>query len=73
KIIDKNSAKFGLEILGSLEKTIVKLDGKNPNIDIKIANYLKGEDIILATMDKELKKRIGNNILIVRGKRLIVV
>jgi rRNA-processing protein FCF1 len=69
KISDKNAAKLSFEILQIIEPKIVELPGKNPNVDIKIVNYVAGKDIILATMDKNLKSRVDNKILTIRGKR----
>lgn len=65
---DKEAANFGFEILRDLNPQIVELGGKNPNVDIKIVNYIIGKNIILATMDKNLKSRVDNKILTVRGK-----
>jgi len=70
KVVDKNSAKVGLEVLENVGVEAIELPGKNPNVDVKIANYLKDKNIVLATQDKELKKRVRNRLLIVRGKKL---
>lgn len=68
KVTDKNAAKLSFEILQDLNSEIVELPGKNPNVDIKIVNYIIDKDIILATMDKNLKSRVNNKILTIRGK-----
>jgi rRNA-processing protein FCF1 len=67
--LDREAAKLSFEILQSLNPKIVELAGKNPNIDIKIVNYVLGKNIVVATLDKGLKDRIDNTILTVRGKR----
>ena len=69
KIADKNAAKLGFEILQTIKPKIIELPGKNPNVDIKIVNYIIDKDILLATMDKNLKSRVKNKILTIRGKK----
>ena len=68
---DKAAAKLGFEIIQLINSEVVKLPGKNPNVDIKIVNYILGKDIILATMDKNLKSRVDNKILTIRGKNTL--
>lgn len=69
KIQDKESAKLSFEILQSIKPKIIELPGKNPNVDIKIVNYILDKPkIILATLDKGLKSRVKNKILTIRGK-----
>ena len=65
---DTEAAKLSFEILQNLNPKIIELSGKNPNVDIKIVNYIIGKDIVLATMDKDLKSRVDNKILSIRGK-----
>ena len=69
KVADKNAAKLGFEILQSIKPEVIELPGKNPNVDIKIVNYIMDKDLILATMDKNLKSRVKNKILTIRGKK----
>ncbi len=68
KVADKDSAKLGFEMLQNLDPEVIQLPGKNPNVDIKIVNYVMNKDIVLATLDKNLKSRINNKILTIRGK-----
>ncbi|MCH7850811.1 MAG: hypothetical protein IH845_04175 [Nanoarchaeota archaeon] len=66
---DREAALLSFEILKHLKHTVVELPGKNPNVDIKIVNYLiDNPQVVLATMDKDLKSRVKNKILSVRGK-----
>ncbi len=65
---DRDAAKLSFYILKNLNPKIIELRGKNPNVDMKIVNYILGKNIILATMDKNLKSRVDNKILTVRGK-----
>lgn len=65
---DKDFAKLSFEILQTINPLIVELKGNNPNIDIKIVNYILDKPIVLATLDKGLKNRVKNRILTIRGK-----
>ncbi|MCK5321210.1 hypothetical protein KAJ38_01405 [Candidatus Pacearchaeota archaeon] len=69
KINDKNAARLSFEILQTIKPEIIKLKGNNPNVDIKIVNYVSGKNIILATLDKNLKDRVSNKILTIRNKK----
>jgi rRNA-processing protein FCF1 len=68
KTADRAAAELSFEIIRTLNPTIVELPGRNPNIDIKIVNYILGKPIVLATLDKNLKSRVTNKILTTRGK-----
>ena len=68
KAKDRDAAKLGFETIQDLDAKIVELPGKNPNVDMKIVNYIINKDFVLATMDKNLKSRINNKILTIRGK-----
>lgn len=68
KIKDKESAKLSLQIIQNINPKIIQLPDKNPNVDIKIVNYIIDKNIVLATLDKKLKSRINNKILTIRGK-----
>jgi rRNA-processing protein FCF1 len=68
KTSDKEAASLGFELLQIIKPEIIEMHGQNPNVDIKIVNYIMDKDIILATMDKNLKSRVKNKILTIRGK-----
>ena len=68
KTKDKEAAELSFQIIQNLNPKIIKFPGKNPNIDIKIINYIADKDIVLATLDKNLKSRTKNKILTIRGK-----
>jgi len=68
KIADKKAAELSFRIIEGLKPEVINLPGKNPNVDIKIVNYIISKDIILATLDKNLKSRVKNKILTIRGK-----
>ena len=74
KIRDKEAAIIGFEMLQKIEPrpTIVNL-GVTKNIDIGIINYILDKPIILATLDKELKNRVKNKIMTIRGKNSLEI
>lgn len=70
----KKNALLSFQILKSLSPTIVELGGKNPHIDMRIVSYVLDKDIVVATMDKALKDRLGKKILTIRsGKKLELI
>jgi len=71
KFKDKVLSKKSLEFLDKLKPQIIKLEGNSPNVDQKIARYIYGEKIILATLDKGLKSKVNNPILSIRGKKML--
>jgi rRNA-processing protein FCF1 len=73
KTKDKEAAKLSLEIIHILNPEIINLPTKNPNVDIKIVNYIVDKPIILATLDKNLKSRVKNKILTIRGKKALEI
>ena len=70
---DKLASEVSFKILQTLKPKIIELPGKNPNIDIKIINYILGTDIVLATLDKGLKSKVDNEVLTIRGKKQLEI
>jgi rRNA-processing protein FCF1 len=71
---DRGAIELGFELIQSISPKIIELKGKNPNVDIKIVNYLlDNKKTILATLDKDLKKRVKNKILSIKGKKGLVL
>lgn len=66
KIKDKDAAKIGLQILESVAE---KISLENKVTDNGIVNYAKSHEVIVATLDKELKKRVRGKVLTIRGKK----
>jgi len=69
----RDGAQFALRLF---EKHPIKeIDIKNTYVDKGIINYAKeNPDVVVATMDKELKQKLHNQKLIVRaGKKLEIV
>lgn len=73
KTNDKVAARLSFEILQKLKPKIIELSTKNPNVDIKIVNYILNKPIVLATLDKNLKSRVNNQILTIRGKKSLEI
>jgi len=69
KIKDRNAATIAIGILEKLGAKVIKLSDTASDVDTKIANYVRGESIVLATLDKGLKNRVDNKILTIRGKK----
>jgi rRNA-processing protein FCF1 len=68
KTIDKNAADLALQLISKLKADKIKLG--NQKVDDGIVNYLnKNNEIVLATLDKDLKKRVKNRILTIKNKK----
>lgn len=67
---DRDAANTAFQVLQKIEPqpTIVQLS-KHPNVDMAIINYILDKPIVLATMDKDLKGRVNNSVLSLRGKK----
>ena len=66
---DKESAKISMEIISHLNPLIIELNSKN--VDDGIVSYLNKNPCVLATLDKELKKRTSCRILTIRLKKYL--
>ena len=69
KIKERNAATIGIEIVTALNPEVVKLSDTANDVDTKIVNYIKDKPIALATLDKQLKSRVKNKILTIKGKK----
>ena len=65
---DRDAAALSFDVLNSLNPEIVEL-GRNPNVDIGIVNFIRGKEIILATLDRGLKNRVENRIFSRQNKK----
>lgn len=61
---DKDAAKLAIALLDIAKPEYVSV--KNRHVDEGIVQFAKGKDIVVATLDKKLKSRIGNRILIIK-------
>ena len=73
KIKEQNAATIGIQIIEKLGVEVVKLSDTANEVDTKIVNYLRGKDITLATLDKNLKSRVKNKILTIRNKKHLTI
>ena len=73
KIKERNAATIGIEIVTQLGTEVVKLSSTANDVDTKIVNYLRGKDIVLATLDKNLKSRVKNKILTIRNNKNLII
>jgi rRNA-processing protein FCF1 len=69
---NKEQAKFALSLLRANRPKLIDLKGKT--VDKAIINYTKShKDVVIATLDKEIKDKISNNKIIIRGKKKLEV
>jgi rRNA-processing protein FCF1 len=69
---DKDAAKLALELVKLINPQIVSV--KNKNVDQGIIDYIKDKDIVLATLDKALKNKVKNKIMVIKDvKRVEIV
>ncbi|MEM4182092.1 MAG: PIN domain-containing protein [Candidatus Pacearchaeota archaeon] len=73
KLIERNLAKVFLEMIKErkINVNIVSSNQKNPDEAIKVF-CSKNPDVLLASYDKELKKKIKNNFLVIKGNRIFL-
>lgn len=68
---DREAAKLALALIDEIDYESVRL--KNKNVDVGIADFIKGKSIALATLDKGLKKRVDNILIVISDKRQIKI
>ena len=72
----RKDAELSLMILEKNRNTFKKINLSNygKNTDKRIKNFSdKNADIIVATLDRELKKKIKNRKLVIRGKKKLEI
>lgn len=72
--LKKLKAELALKILGKEKKSfkIVKL--KSRNVDRGLISFAESnQDFIVATLDREIKKKIRNHKLVIRGKKRLEI
>ncbi len=71
KLHFKEDAKLALRLL---EKNSFKeIDLKEKNVDNGIVKYSNKHDTIVATLDREIKNKIKNSKLVIRGKKKLEI
>ncbi|MEI7718243.1 MAG: PIN domain-containing protein [archaeon] len=68
---DKDAAKLALSLVERLGYESVRVNNKN--VDVGIADFIRGKNIALATLDKKLKKRVENTIVTISDKRQVQI
>lgn len=72
KLRFREEAKFALKLLNS--ETFEKINIKGKYVDTALINYAQENPLIaIATLDKELKKKIPNPKILIRGKKLELI
>jgi len=68
----RENAKLTLKLLE--KNSFKKIDLKNKNVDKALIKIAKEDlELIIATLDRELKKKIKNQKLVIRGKKKLEV
>ena len=73
KTKERNAVSIAIELTTHLGAQVVKLSRTSSDVDTKIVNYLRGKNIVLATLDKNLKSRVKNKILTIRNKKHLTI
>jgi len=68
---DKEAAKLALMLVEKMGYESIKINNKN--VDVGIADFIKGKLIALATLDKGLKKRVDNTLIVISDKRQVQI
>ena len=71
KLHFREEAQIALKLLR--KSKFRKIDLKTKNTDNGISKYSKEHDIIVATLDREIKNKIKNSKLVIRGKKKLEV
>jgi len=66
---NKQESELALRIL----KKVKTIDLKTKNTDTGIINYSKNHKIIIATLDKDIKKKTKNQKLVIRAKKKLEI
>jgi rRNA-processing protein FCF1 len=64
---DKDAAKLALILAEKMGYESLRINNKN--VDVGIADFIRGKLIALATLDKGLKKRVDNTLIVISDKR----
>ena len=71
KNLKNSAAKTSLKVLK--KGKFKKIDLGKGKVDNLIINFAKKNDVVVATLDREIKKKTQNNKLIIRGKKKLEV
>ncbi len=71
KNLKNPASKTSLEILK--KNKFKEIDLGKGKVDNLIINFAKKNDVVVATLDREIKKKTQNNKLVIRGKKKLEV
>lgn len=72
--LEIQSAKFSLKLLEKNKNEFEEIDIGKGHVDKKILWYAKNNpDIIVATLDKELKEKLKNKKIVILGKKKLEI
>ena len=67
----REEAQIALKLLN--KSKFRKIDLKTKNVDKGIVKYSNKHDVIVATLDREIKNKIKNSKLVIRGKKKLEI
>ncbi len=74
KIKERQAAEVSLELLKKIKPKIIDIKNKGKYVDDKIAEYLNKNTMVLASLDKHLRRRLENDkvkFLTIKNKKKI--
>ncbi len=72
KGLGSDNSKLSLKILDKNSYEAVDLRGKN--VDLGIINFAnKNSDVFVATLDREIKKKVNNSAVVIREKKRLEI
>ena len=74
KLHSKDIAVLSLKILEKNRNQFEEIDIKTGHVDKKIKKYVENNsEILVATLDKELKRKIKNHKIVIRGRKKLEI
>jgi rRNA-processing protein FCF1 len=74
KLHFKNDAELSLFIIEKNKKNFKEIDLKWKNVDNALVKFAeKNKEIIIATLDREIKSKIKNKKLLIKGKKMLEI
>ena|SRR3989344_6338293 len=74
KLHSKDIANLSLKILKKKKNQFEEIDIKTGHVDKKIKKYVENNsEILVATLDKELKRKIKNHKIVIRGRKKLEI
>lgn len=68
----RDDAKVALKLLK--KNSFIEIDLKQKNVDNALIKFAeKNKDVVVATLDREIKKKVKNSKLVIRGKKKLEI